>query len=209
MSPASPPPLLQSGAPILAIGVGLRGMVPVRALLSWVPVMAAATATRISLLYLAPSPTAAAFLQEWDTWCVCARACACMRVRVRACMCVCVCVCACACVCACMRACMGAHSTSFPCLPAAELLVPARCLRGTEVLAPVPACLATGCPRALDVGLEGLPGKELQPCPCWQPWVAAGVPRYPLCSPKRFSGVPMPEKRLTSCKPLTCLKLQA
>ncbi len=37
----------QSGQPLLAIGMGLRGMVPCRALLSWVPVLAHATRAKV------------------------------------------------------------------------------------------------------------------------------------------------------------------
>eukprot|EP00983_Pelagomonas_calceolata_P028868 904965-Pelagomonas_calceolata.AAC.3 len=39
---------VRSGQPLLAIGMGLRGMVPCRALLSWVPVLAHATRAKVS-----------------------------------------------------------------------------------------------------------------------------------------------------------------
>ncbi|KAF5841870.1 hypothetical protein DUNSADRAFT_10576 [Dunaliella salina] len=57
---------LESGQPLLVIGMGLRGMVPCRALLSWVPVQAHATRAKVSCLYLTPSPQDAAFIPEWD-----------------------------------------------------------------------------------------------------------------------------------------------
>ena len=53
--PARPPP-------------GTRGIAPVRAALSWTPLLAHAGSSRVAVFQLAPSQAAAPYLLEWDTW---------------------------------------------------------------------------------------------------------------------------------------------
>lgn len=59
---------LEEARPLVLIAAGPRGVAPVRAALSWTPVLAHATAHRVSLFYLADSPASAAYLVEWDGW---------------------------------------------------------------------------------------------------------------------------------------------
>lgn len=50
------------------IGMGARGMGPLRAALEWTPVQAHATANPITLFYIAPCQQNAAYLADWDQW---------------------------------------------------------------------------------------------------------------------------------------------
>eukprot|EP00887_Chlorella_sp_A99_P000932 scaffold5.g932.t1 len=59
---------LEESRPLLMVGVGCRGMAPLRAALSWAPVLAHATTQRIALVQVAETPSSAPFLVDWDTW---------------------------------------------------------------------------------------------------------------------------------------------
>jgi hypothetical protein len=59
---------MEEGRPMLCVAVGTRGITPIRALLSWTPVLAHATMRKVSCLYLDKAPTKAAFMVEWDKW---------------------------------------------------------------------------------------------------------------------------------------------
>ncbi|KAK9834344.1 hypothetical protein WJX84_002804 [Apatococcus fuscideae] len=59
---------MESGRRLLLIGVGASGMAPLRAAMDWAPVQAHASSGQVAMVYLAPSPTAAAYLSEWDQW---------------------------------------------------------------------------------------------------------------------------------------------
>ncbi|KAK9862207.1 hypothetical protein WJX84_008668 [Apatococcus fuscideae] len=59
---------MESGRHLLLIGVGASGIAPLRAVMDWAPVQAHASSGQVALVYLAPSPTAAAYLSEWDHW---------------------------------------------------------------------------------------------------------------------------------------------
>lgn len=68
LTPTPTPCPPQEGRPVLCIAVGMRGMVPIRALLSWTPMLAHATARKVSCLYVERAPTTAGFVVEWDKW---------------------------------------------------------------------------------------------------------------------------------------------
>lgn len=53
---------------MLLIGVGVRGMAALRAVLNWTPVQAHATARRVTCLYVARCASDAIYLPEWDSW---------------------------------------------------------------------------------------------------------------------------------------------
>ena len=59
---------LEEGRPLLMVAVGSRGIAPLRAALSWTPVLAHATAHPCNLIYAADSQASAAYLLEWDAW---------------------------------------------------------------------------------------------------------------------------------------------
>jgi hypothetical protein len=59
---------LEEGRPLLMVAVGSRGIAPLRAALSWTPILAHATAHPINLVYAAESQSSAAYLLEWDSW---------------------------------------------------------------------------------------------------------------------------------------------
>ncbi|KAI3438700.1 hypothetical protein D9Q98_001120 [Chlorella vulgaris] len=59
---------LEAGHPLLVIAAGVRGIAPVRAALSWTPVLAHAGSSRVNVFYIADSQTSAAYLVEWDMW---------------------------------------------------------------------------------------------------------------------------------------------
>lgn len=62
------PTALEDGKNLMLVCVGTRGIVPMRAVLGWTPVLAHATAHKITCFYVAPAPAKAAFLTEWDSW---------------------------------------------------------------------------------------------------------------------------------------------
>jgi hypothetical protein len=53
---------------ILVLAVGVRGIASARSALNWAPVLAHASANRVTCYYVTESPQMAAFLPEWDTW---------------------------------------------------------------------------------------------------------------------------------------------
>lgn len=59
---------LEEGRPLLMVGVGPRGIAPLRAALAWTPVLAHATAHPCNLVYAAEAQASAAYLLEWDSW---------------------------------------------------------------------------------------------------------------------------------------------
>jgi hypothetical protein len=59
---------LEAGHPLVVVAAGVRGIAPVRAALSWTPVLAHAGSSRVAVFYLADSPPSAAYLAEWDDW---------------------------------------------------------------------------------------------------------------------------------------------
>lgn len=59
---------LESGHPLLVVAAGTRGIAPVRAALSWTPVLAHAGSSAVSVFYVASSQASAAYLKEWDSW---------------------------------------------------------------------------------------------------------------------------------------------
>lgn len=59
---------LEGGHPLVVLSAGARGIAPVRAALSWTPVLAHAGSCRVAVFYVAASQAAAAYLLEWDTW---------------------------------------------------------------------------------------------------------------------------------------------
>jgi len=59
---------MEEGRPLVMVAVGCRGMAPLRACLSWTPVLAHASAHSVSLFHVAESPSAAAYLVDWDGW---------------------------------------------------------------------------------------------------------------------------------------------
>lgn len=50
------------------LGMGSRGMGPLRAALEWTPIQAHATANAVSLFYVTECQQSAAYLTEWDRW---------------------------------------------------------------------------------------------------------------------------------------------
>lgn len=50
------------------IGMGARGMGPLRAALEWTPVQAHATANPVTLFYITQCQQSAAYLADWDQW---------------------------------------------------------------------------------------------------------------------------------------------
>lgn len=59
---------LEENRPLLLIAMGCHGIAPVRAALSWTPVLAHATAHKVAVFYVAENRAAAAYLVEWDQW---------------------------------------------------------------------------------------------------------------------------------------------
>lgn len=59
---------LEGGHPLVVLCAGPRGVAPVRAALSWTPVLAHAGSCRVAVFYVAGSQSSAAYLLEWDTW---------------------------------------------------------------------------------------------------------------------------------------------
>ena len=59
---------LEAGHTLVLVAVGVRGIAPVRAALSWTPVLAHAGSSRVAVFYVADSQPSAAYLVEWDTW---------------------------------------------------------------------------------------------------------------------------------------------
>ncbi|PSC75462.1 adenylate kinase [Micractinium conductrix] len=59
---------MENGHPLVMLCAGSRGIAPVRAALSWTPVLAHASNSCVALYYVADSPSSAAYLVEWDTW---------------------------------------------------------------------------------------------------------------------------------------------
>lgn len=59
---------LEGGHPLVVLCAGPRGIAPVRAALSWTPVLAHAGSCRVAVFYVAGSQASAAYLLEWDTW---------------------------------------------------------------------------------------------------------------------------------------------
>eukprot|EP00877_Chromochloris_zofingiensis_P009122 jgi/Chrzof1/4463/Cz14g14060.t1 len=62
------PSALEEQRNLLIIAVGARGIAPARAVLSWTPIQAHATAHTVTCFYVTKSPATAAFLPEWDQW---------------------------------------------------------------------------------------------------------------------------------------------
>ncbi|DBB01404.1 TPA: hypothetical protein ACH3X1_000070 [Trebouxia sp. C0004] len=58
----------EESRPLLLIGMGARGMGPLRAALEWTPVQAHATANPVTLFYVAQGQQSAAYLADWDQW---------------------------------------------------------------------------------------------------------------------------------------------
>ncbi len=58
----------EDSRPLLLIGMGARGMGPLRAALEWTPVQAHATANPVTLFYVAQGQQSAAYLADWDQW---------------------------------------------------------------------------------------------------------------------------------------------
>ncbi|KAL4437987.1 hypothetical protein ABPG77_004208 [Micractinium sp. CCAP 211/92] len=59
---------LEGGHPLVVLCAGPRGVAPVRAALSWTPVLAHAGSCRVAVFYVAGSQSSAAYLLEWDNW---------------------------------------------------------------------------------------------------------------------------------------------
>lgn len=59
---------LEGGHPLLVVAAGVRGIAPVRAALSWTPVLAHAGSCRVAVFFLTESQASAPYLVEWDTW---------------------------------------------------------------------------------------------------------------------------------------------
>lgn len=62
------PTALEEKKDLVMIGVGARGVIPLRAVLSWTPILAHATAHKVTCFYVTSSPSHAGFLTEWDSW---------------------------------------------------------------------------------------------------------------------------------------------
>lgn len=58
----------EDSRPLLLIGMGARGMGPLRAALEWTPVQAHATANPVTLVYAAQCQQGAAYIADWDQW---------------------------------------------------------------------------------------------------------------------------------------------
>ena len=58
----------EESRPLLMLGMGARGMGPLRAALEWTPIQAHATANAVSLFYVTESQQSAAYLADWDSW---------------------------------------------------------------------------------------------------------------------------------------------
>ena len=58
----------EDSRPLLLIGMGARGMGPLRAALEWTPIQAHATASPVSLFYVTQCQQSAAYLADWDQW---------------------------------------------------------------------------------------------------------------------------------------------
>lgn len=58
----------EDSRPLLLIGMGARGMGPLRAALEWTPVQAHATANPVTLVYAAQCQQSAAYIADWDQW---------------------------------------------------------------------------------------------------------------------------------------------
>ena len=58
----------EDSRPLLLIGMGARGMGPLRAALEWTPVQAHATANPVTLFYITQCQQTAAYLADWDQW---------------------------------------------------------------------------------------------------------------------------------------------
>ncbi|DBA66220.1 TPA: hypothetical protein ACH3X2_002595 [Trebouxia sp. C0005] len=58
----------EDSRPLLLIGMGARGMGPLRAAIEWTPVQAHATANPVTLFYVAQGQQSAAYLADWDQW---------------------------------------------------------------------------------------------------------------------------------------------
>lgn len=58
----------EDSRPLLLIGMGARGMGPLRAALEWTTVQAHATANPVTLFYIAQDQQSAAYLADWDQW---------------------------------------------------------------------------------------------------------------------------------------------
>ncbi|KAK9802950.1 hypothetical protein WJX72_006330 [[Myrmecia] bisecta] len=59
---------LEESRDLLLIGMGAKGIAPLRAALQWTPLQAHATAKSICLYYMCGSATSAAYVKEWDLW---------------------------------------------------------------------------------------------------------------------------------------------
>jgi len=59
---------MEESRDLLLIGAGSQGIAPLRAVLEWTPVQAAATAHHVTLIYLCSSPSEAAWIKDWDEW---------------------------------------------------------------------------------------------------------------------------------------------
>ena len=58
----------EESRPLLMLGMGARGMGPLRAAMEWTPIQAHATANAVSLFYVTESQQSAAYLADWDRW---------------------------------------------------------------------------------------------------------------------------------------------
>ena len=58
----------EDSRPLMLIGMGARGMGPLRAALEWTPIQAHATANPVTLFYVAQCQQSAAYLADWDQW---------------------------------------------------------------------------------------------------------------------------------------------
>ena len=58
----------EDSRPLLLIGMGARGMGPLRAALEWTPVQAHSTANPVTLFYITQCQQSAAYLADWDRW---------------------------------------------------------------------------------------------------------------------------------------------
>jgi hypothetical protein len=58
----------QEGRPLVMFVAEGQGVAAARAAMQWDPVQAAATQRPVAVVYIAGSPSAAAFMTEWDAW---------------------------------------------------------------------------------------------------------------------------------------------
>ena len=68
-SASSIPSAIEAGSPLLAIAWGSRGLISIRPLLNWTPVLAhAGSGKKVAAVYLTKNSQSAGFLSGWDLW---------------------------------------------------------------------------------------------------------------------------------------------